>query len=662
MQFTELEIQNFMGMGHADLHLADKGLVLIQGENRDDTSQDSNGAGKSTILEALYWCLYGKTSRGLTGDAVVNNVTGKDCFVRVRIQDGDDEYVVERWRKMSRNGKKSGVAVYRYDDDDPVDLSKGTDKMTQEVVNGVVGCSEEVFEAAVYAAQESMPDIPKMTDRQLKGLIEEASGIELVEAAYQIARDRAREEKARVETLRANLERDKERVADQRARIENYERQRLDWDAQREDRVKAAKAKLVDAANAAKAAAVERDKVDEAAVKDAIEARLNERDKVDEKLDGLKAEGEESLRLSAEVTKARGLVDRYLGDKRRSEGVIKGYEREAQDSEERIGTPCGECGKEITADDLKAVQDAIQRKWKQEEEVLAGLEKKIETAKNHLAKCERAYDKHQAGLTDTSDLAEERRKIEKALSALRDALRMRERCQDRLDELKRTARFHSDRLKEVEAESNPFIDMINEGEAKLRDLVEAEDERRSQHVEASKSLEIANAVVEVYGPKGVRAHILDTVTPFLNDRTAHYLGTLSDGRLEAVWSTITLNAKGEARENFSLDVKKDGGGSSFAALSGGEKRKVRLSCALALQDLVASRATKPINIWLGDEIDVALDPAGLERLMSILEMKAREKGTVLVVSHQSLRDWVRDVALVTMEDGKATVSGVLEAA
>jgi DNA repair exonuclease SbcCD ATPase subunit len=78
---------------------------------------------------------------------------------------------------------------------------------------------------------------------------------------------------------------------------------------------------------------------------------------------------------------------------------------------------------------------------------------------------------------------------------------------------------------------------------------------------------------------------------------------------------------------------------------------------MALQDMVASRATKPINIFICDEVDHALDESGLERLMTILNKKAKERGTVLVISHQSLGDWIDDVIVVTKERGYGQVSG-----
>ena len=53
MKFVNLIIENFGAIGSANIALGDQGLVLIQGENKDDSSAMSNGAGKSTVPDAL---------------------------------------------------------------------------------------------------------------------------------------------------------------------------------------------------------------------------------------------------------------------------------------------------------------------------------------------------------------------------------------------------------------------------------------------------------------------------------------------------------------------------------------------------------------------------------------------------------------------------------
>ena len=188
--------------------------------------------------------------------------------------------------------------------------------------------------------------------------------------------------------------------------------------------------------------------------------------------------------------------------------------------------------------------------------------------------------------------------------------------------------------------------------------IETEEERLR---ELDKRVALLEDAAAVYGPAGVRAHILDTVTPYLNARTQEYLTVLADGNIKAVWNTLTKSKKGELKEKFSIEVVNEKGAESFEGLSGGEKRKVRLATAMALQDMVASRATKPINIFVADEVDHALDESGLERLMTVLNDKAKERGTVLVISHNSLSDWIDNVITVTKESGYGTVSGATSA-
>jgi DNA repair exonuclease SbcCD ATPase subunit len=174
-------------------------------------------------------------------------------------------------------------------------------------------------------------------------------------------------------------------------------------------------------------------------------------------------------------------------------------------------------------------------------------------------------------------------------------------------------------------------------------------------------IEILKNVVGVFGRKGVRAHVLETVTPYLNERTAYYLGTLSDGTIVANWSTLAIKSDGELAEKFNILVSKEDGAKEYFGLSGGERRKVRLATSMALQDLVASRASKPINLFIADEIDDALDVSGLERLMGILEEKGRERGTLVLISHNDIGDWVRNVSKVTKSGYYSEISGYLSA-
>ena len=65
LKFSHLYLENFMSFSSADVDLSVPGFALVVGENLNpEDGASSNGSGKSTIFEAIYWCLTGTTIRG----------------------------------------------------------------------------------------------------------------------------------------------------------------------------------------------------------------------------------------------------------------------------------------------------------------------------------------------------------------------------------------------------------------------------------------------------------------------------------------------------------------------------------------------------------------------------------------------------------------------
>ena len=648
MKLRSVKINNFMGLGSAHLCLADKGLVLIQGENKDDPSSNSNGSGKSSLADAIFWCDFGSTAREKLGaDLVVNRTAGKDCWVENEYEEVDGGfYTIKRWRKLSKAAKKNGCSLI-YTDPTGVatDCTKGTDVLTQIEIDKALGRNEEISLAAVYAGQEKLPNLPAMGDVDLKKLIEEASGVTTLVKAFDIAKQRLKDTTADHDRWRLNHVRMTGEVQTIQTRLTELTARRDGFEASRAGQVAALKVSYNDGVKRAKAFQVERDKVDFTKITALVAA-------LDTKIEAVHEQNEEEARL---LDIERGIAGRRISmdaTYRSVAGQARDQKTELDGVQGRIGTPCGTCGKPYEEHDLETATNLAKTK------VRATVEKAREIALD-VAELQRQEDaakavltNYRASKTDVSATVEERKRLATALAGRATAE------QAMLNEMTIAKRLKSD-LDTKQAETNPYVDLADTTTRELNECVKEHGESEQVGAALEKLILVRKDVVKVYGPAGVRAHILDTVTPMLNDRTADYLGTLSDGMISAFWSTLVTDAKGELKEKFSITVEKINGGESFAALSGGEKRKVRLACALALQDLVASRATKPLALWCGDEIDDALDAAGLERLMTILENKARERGTVLVISHNALGDWIRDVTTVTMSGGVSSVSGPL---
>lgn len=648
MKILELKINNFLSLGDVPaLNLDNRGLVLIQGVNEDDTSADSNGVGKSSIADALCWVLFGETARGVSGDGVVNNQAKKNCSVGIIISEGAGFYRITRYRKHKefKNTTRVGFAD-RADGSEWADLSKGTEKETQVLINQVIGCELEVFMAAIYAGQEVTPDLPKMTDKQLKSVVEQAAGIDRLERCYEIARER-HQEAARDEIgVRTSLDTSRDALTSEMAEVKRWEAVVAAWEDERPKRV----ADLVAAAEGTKKELLALG----AKIKAMGEAALTEKQTtLKAELDGFNAVLEKQRSLDEAVQRAAQGVTRANSVFSAAMREVDARKRAVENSATEIKKPCKECGKPHTEEEIHEFV-AHQKTLLQQ----AALEAK--NAKAELEAATSAHElavaparEHRATIPDTSVISSE-------LAAVSGQLREIVRLKGEFMRVKANYDRCVAGIETAKTELCPDQDKIELFAGRVKAREAAIEEKKALLEAATAKLEIQKAVSEVFGPAGVRARILDTVTPMLNERTADYLSVLSDGNLNAVWSTLSSTAKGEIREKFNIDVTNDKGADNFAGLSGGQKRKVRLATMLALQDLVASRATKPIGIWCGDEIDAALDKSGLERLMTILERKARERGTVLVVSHSDLRDWVDQVCTVTKGAGTpATIGGAL---
>lgn len=644
MKILKLTIRNFMAVGEInELPLDDKGLILIQGNNEDDSSQASNGAGKSTVAEALCWALYGETARGESGDAVINRVAKKNTEVVIELLDSTGAvYRVSRHRKHKTY--KNQLRLEIQEGEGWKDLTKGTDKLTQELVTKVVGCTHEVFSSAIYAGQEAMPDLPGMTDKQLKVLVEEAAGINELQQAFEVARRIHSEAKSNLADASNQLSARRNQCLRLQANVDEFADKAEQFEKRRKTDIEA-KQKEIDDFRA----------TIDPALQAKIEAKIDEvkadQQRIKEQIAGSDDERAEEKRLAAEHQNAELAAGRAEHEYTVALNQARQAKHSYDHADSKAGSQCGECGHVIEAADLAGAKESAKKRAIETAQLAKQLKSDAEAARARATSALEALSEHRATMTDVSALARTLSDLSDKLTKLNQALKTQKDKEGQLKVL-------DAQLNDIQVADNPNVELVDKFKADLKAEQEAVAVLEKRQAAAQTELDVAEEAVRVFGPAGVRAHILDTVTPYLNSRTSHYLAALTDGNITAVWSTISTTAKGELREKFAIDVVSATGAETFKGLSGGEKRKVRLACAMALQDLVSSRASKPIKLFVADEIDHALDPAGLERLMTILEDKSHDKGTVLVISHTDLRDWIRNSITVTKKGGRSYLESV----
>lgn len=149
--FQNIYIQNFLSIGNPGISLQfTEGINLITGLNLDKDSR--NGVGKSTIIESLYWCLFGETMREIKKEQVVNNINKKDCLVSLQFTVSSNSETNKY--TILREAKPSKVSIYEND----VDITKSTIAKADDFISKLISSTGDVFQnAVIMTANNTLP-------------------------------------------------------------------------------------------------------------------------------------------------------------------------------------------------------------------------------------------------------------------------------------------------------------------------------------------------------------------------------------------------------------------------------------------------------------------------------------------------------------------------
>lgn len=173
VKFKQLQIRNFLSFGNqlTSIDLTHYGSTLVMGENVDANS--NNGAGKTTIINALCYALYNKPFDNISLQRLINSTNNtKNTLMEVRLvfSKGDDEFEVYRCR-----GESFNIQVFMNGEDVTLDSVAENDKLVEELI----GMSYELFTKIIIFSGNSIPFL-MMPVSQQRQQIEELFNITLL--------------------------------------------------------------------------------------------------------------------------------------------------------------------------------------------------------------------------------------------------------------------------------------------------------------------------------------------------------------------------------------------------------------------------------------------------------------------------------------------------
>lgn len=167
IELKNLHLRNFFSHSESQIDFEKlDGLILLEGKNELGGQYDSNGSGKSSVLEGIVYALTGNTLRNVGVNDMVNRNVGKNTMAEITLTNNSTPITISRYRKDEKFGD-SIILV-----EDGKDISSRLNKSTQETINNKLGIPYNVLVNTILLGEGLSSRFTQLSDPDKKSLIE----------------------------------------------------------------------------------------------------------------------------------------------------------------------------------------------------------------------------------------------------------------------------------------------------------------------------------------------------------------------------------------------------------------------------------------------------------------------------------------------------------
>lgn len=614
MKINKIWLENFRSFTEPQSILIKRmppGLYHVAGLNEVEPSLGANGAGKSSLFESLFWCLFGKTSRNIKAGNVVN-WAASSASVQILTDRG--------WikRTQSPNSLRIGGDVADDKEVDQVELEK------------FLGIDADEFLYSFYFSQFS----PSFVD------LSPAARMEIYSRVMKLERWEEKSDQARF--LRGEYEKEvaqmEQKVARAEASVEAFEQSQKDL----EERSSAWQEEHIESLGLA-------------------EKKI---EKATKKLKALQKGVQEYLEELKELVKASKHANAQLGNAlEKAEGLKKHY-RAAELRLERASTEL---------ENANAVWSRFVDVARKPTCVTCaqGIDKRhaLKHRRKLEAVAEACQQKQRVALRAFEEVADDLKNCQSALSGYKEEA---DKADAAMRQLKNTAEKNEIYIIAAEQEEADAKQDLKRLAAK-RDPYGTERAVLAARVKKAKAdLQIVNkelggvrfmaSAFEFWqkGFKDIRFQLIEESLRQLNAEVNECLVALGLEAWQLEFSVEKETKKGTVRRGFNCDVLNPAvvtGAVPWEVWSGGESQRLRLAAQLGVANMISARTGFDCNLELWDEPTTWLGEEGIKDLLAVLEERAKRYGRVILIAdHRSIDFPFAGTVLVTKTGAGSTLS------
>lgn len=635
MKILKLIINNFGSyVGEHSLTLSDRGLVLIEGDNKDEFKMDSNGSGKSQIPDSLDWCITGKIPRKDHVDSIIND-NEKDCYVQVTIEDDNKDIIIIKRERIRKKNTKVNL-IYNGELISTLDTDE-----TQKLIYKYLGIDREILHSTVLFAQTDLVHYADSTDSKRMEILTSLLQLDGIDDLL----DKTKLELKDLNTRQSKFLGSAESLQSQLQLLKqvDYDYSINQWENERSNQC----IRLTETLNSKKEQLLSISK-DSFYSTDTINRTIKE---LEEKL----------ITEVRNETKLQEINNRIQNIKQTigvSDFEIKFLYSAVDDIDKKLKEEnyfCPTCGQVVDKQELikegLEKQTALEQKLKVHNTLLQDLQVLDIEFNEERQRVDTEYNDIVGGnIVVRQEI--ERQKIE--LGNVQTKYVLYQSIQNDIVGLEKQI---EDKMKEI----NPWITLKRVDLERVNEIENSLNDYNSKMNSISQLKSFYEFWVEGFGPKGLKSYILDSKLKELNDSINYWVRILTGGTIWVELGSYKTNRSGKVTNSPDIKVCRwntDGSITTrdYKSWSGGEKQRISLAIDFGLSRIIANRSQHTYDIIFLDEIFKHLDRGGKESVMEMLQILSQEKSSVFVVEHDSeFKSMFDNKICVTKKDGRSTI-------
>lgn len=608
IKFDILRIQNFYSYGEKqeiDFKNFSSTVVLIDGVDK-DTEGSKIGSGKSSLMAALTYAIFGETVSNVKANEIVNYIKGKDALVELEFFVEKTKYKIERGRKPKvLNIFKQIQDIKETNGLGWQNISKADDRDNDEELKKLFRMNFETFLQTSFFSVASEHNKPflNMVPSSQKKVLENIFNFDIHNMQISDVKDRMRDEQVKLADLESSAKEIKyanEQIQEQIERLRvSYEK----FENRRQKEIESLHEKI---------AFYKTINIDEEKEKYDFSSELKEHKiTINESIAELKS--------SQKDVKAT-----IAAESRELEILIEKYEKEQKKNKSLKGNICPTCNQEW--EDQNAI-DLSDERIKRYEQEMHKYEKSIKQYEKTASQIKKSLDEKRELLIE----------IKEAMDEIELSVEKKE-----LDNIDIVVSGLNKELEQISNQENHYSAEIEANKLMLREIDMSFIDNIAANINDYKTY------VKISEDPKNRGKFLRRYIKQSNDILREFKKLIPD-----------YNIHLQFNPDFTIRVMKLGKEVNPGSLSNGEKRIGNIMIMMTLMKVFKLKNNVEFDaIFMDEVLDSGINGTLLESVYTFIKNVAKqEKMKVYLISHrEEIKEKVKEVIMVTKSRGISTIA------